>query len=142
MPKQFKHLILFINTTLLNKISIILSDKVNFKKKEVKTRSDRLLFVIDKILKENKLKIKDIKGIVVVSGPGSFTSVRASAVVGNTLSFVLNIPVVGVTAREFKNDQNLIKIGFKKLEKAKVGKFILPFYEKEPNITKPKKFVF
>lgn len=140
--KQLNHLILIINTVVSNKILIILFDKVKFIKKEIKGQSDRLLFSIDKILKENKLKIKDLKGVVVVKGPGAFTAARTGVVVGNTLGFTLGIPVVDVTAEEFKNDEELIKIGFQKLKKAKIGKFILPFYGKEPNITKPKKFIF
>ncbi len=58
--------------------------------------SQKLLIYIDKFLKENKVSYKDLKGIVVISGPGSFTGIRIGVCVGNTLAWSLNIPILAI----------------------------------------------
>jgi tRNA A37 threonylcarbamoyladenosine modification protein TsaB len=135
--RQFTKLILIINTAIQNQVSVFLTDGVKIIKKTAKIPAEKSLHLIDELLKKNKIKIDNIKGIAVVSGPGSFTAVRFGIVIANVLGFIFKIPVVGIKLNEFKNDQELVKIAFKKLNKAKIGKIVLPFYGKEPNITKP-----
>jgi hypothetical protein len=137
---KIKNLVLIINTAFLEKISLILSDGFAFRKKVVRAHSDKILFFIDKLLQKNKIKIDDIKGVIAVSGPGSFTAVRLGVTVANTFGFALHVPVADMKLTEFKNDQELIKIGFQQLRKTKVGKIVFPFYGGEPNITKPRKY--
>ncbi len=57
--------------------------------------SQVLLLLINKILKNNNLEFKDLKGIEVETGPGSFTGIRVGVSVGNALGFALGIPVNG-----------------------------------------------
>lgn len=102
-------------------------------------QGETLLSFIDNFFKKYKIKPQGLKGIIVVLGPGSFTLLRTSAVIANTLGFSLKIPVVGIKITEFQNIENLIKIGLKKLSQAKVGEFVEPFYGKAPHITKPKR---
>lgn len=109
-----------------------------YKKNIFAAKSDRLLSLIDKILKSGKVEPGAIGGIIVVTGPGSFTAVRQGVVLANTFSYILKIPVVGVRADEFKNDDALLKIGYEKIKKVGVGGITLPFYGREPNITTPK----
>lgn len=66
-----------------------LKKKINFQKAQV------VLELIDKILKKYKLDLKDIHGINVVAGPGSFTGLRVGIAVANTLGWSLGIPVNG-----------------------------------------------
>ncbi len=80
-------------------------------------------------------KLKTLKGIVVVSGPGPFTALRIGVATANTLAWALNIPIVGYALDEFKDIQELAKIAENKIKKAKRGVIIEPFYGKEPNIT-------
>jgi tRNA threonylcarbamoyladenosine biosynthesis protein TsaB len=54
-----------------------------------------VLILIDKLLREYGLRIKDITRIEVNLGPGSFTGVRVGASVANALGFSLKIPVNG-----------------------------------------------
>lgn len=57
--------------------------------------SQVLLPLIEKILKKNKLEYKDLDGLEVETGPGSFTGLRVGVSVANALGFALGIPVNG-----------------------------------------------
>ncbi|MFA5188088.1 MAG: tRNA (adenosine(37)-N6)-threonylcarbamoyltransferase complex dimerization subunit type 1 TsaB [Patescibacteria group bacterium] len=127
---------LFINTSKPNELDVFLlmnnriisklSLKGNYKV------SENLLKLINKLLKKNKLGLGQLKGIIAVSGPGPFTSLRIAAAVANTLAFALKIPIAGVANKENLSDMQLIKKGLKEM---KIGNYIQPFYNQEPNIT-------
>lgn len=57
--------------------------------------SQVLLPLIEKLLKSQKLEFKDLKGIEVEKGPGSYTGLKVGASVANALGFALRIPVNG-----------------------------------------------
>jgi len=57
--------------------------------------SQVLLPLIEKLLKKNELDYKDLKGVEVETGPGSFTGLRVGVSVANALGFSLGIPVNG-----------------------------------------------
>jgi len=99
-------------------------------------QAEKLLPTISKIIPKNKLKY--LKAIIVVTGPGAFTSLRIGITIANTLSYACKIPVIGLKATEFTNLNELIKIGETRLKKVKSQKLAQPFYGKEPNITKPR----
>lgn len=52
-----------------------------------------VLFMIDKILKEEKIDFAALKNIEVKTGPGSFTGLRVGVAVANTLGFMLGISI-------------------------------------------------
>lgn len=62
---------------------------------ENKYGSQVLLPLIEKILKPQGLEYKDLTGIEVETGPGSFTGLRVGVSVANALGFSLGIPVNG-----------------------------------------------
>jgi len=142
--KLVKKIVLFINTSkekqldvfLLTKNRIIAQSilKGNFKV------SDSLLGLIDKTLKKKDIKFDQLAGIIVISGPGPFTSIRIGVTIANTLAFALKIPVADSIIENKANNLELIKIGWQKLKKAKIGKYCRPFYNQEPNITVAKKY--
>lgn len=133
---------LFINNISLNEIILGLSqakkpfDFLNLPNSQ--NKNDRILSGIDRLLKKNKKNLNSLKGIIVVNGPGSFAGIRVGLSVANTLAWVLNIPAIGVNLSQEKDSQELVKIGIKKLLKTKNQKPVMPFYGKEPNITKAK----
>lgn len=57
--------------------------------------SQVLLPLISKLLDREKMKLKDLDGIEVETGPGSFTGIRVGVSVANALGFSLGIPVNG-----------------------------------------------
>lgn len=88
-----------------------------------------LVMAIDKCLQEKKQVLKDLEGIVVLVGKGSFTSTRIAVTVANTLSYALGIPVVATNSVE--------EIGLvEKVKNAKKGILVSAVYSGEPNIGK------
>ena len=74
------------------------------KEKTGDLKSQNLLPLIDKILKKYKIDLRDLTGIKVNTGPGSFTGLRVGAAVANALGWVLKIPVNGKEMVEPKYD--------------------------------------
>ncbi len=60
--------------------------------------SEKLFSGLDKILTDLKINIKDLKGVGVSTGPGSFTGIRVGISAVRALAQALEIPVVGVSS--------------------------------------------
>jgi hypothetical protein len=135
-----KKILLAIDTTVADEAAVFLFDGKNIKKETLREAKDKLVFLIDKIFKKNKGAVKNIGGVAVVSGPGSFTAVRSGVVAANVLGKLLRVPVVGMKRDGFKCEIKFLKIGYEKMMKGKGEKVVLPAYGGEPNITKPKKW--
>jgi tRNA threonylcarbamoyl adenosine modification protein YeaZ len=88
-------------------------------------QAEKLLPAIDKLLQANKLKLSDIKKIMVASHGGSFTSLRIGVVTANALGYALKVPVI--SEESGKADKIFSKYSL-----------IEPVYSSEPNIGKPK----
>lgn len=88
--------------------------------------SEKLLPTIEEILKKNKLVLKDLCGIGVIRGPGSFTGVRVAVACANALGFSLNIAVKGV---KYQEGVNLIKLLFWEFKGGTFSKPVVPFYQ-------------
>lgn len=61
------------------------------------THSEHLLPMISGVLEDGGIKSKDLGGIVVTKGPGSFTGVRIGMTVAKTMAQVLQIPIAGIS---------------------------------------------
>ena len=94
--------------------------------------ADELLLKVEGILKKNKLEFKDVSGIIIFTGSGSFTGLRIGTTVANTLAYSLGIPIVESAG------ENWIKTGLEKIKSVKPGQYVVPKYNAEPNITQPK----
>ncbi|MBS3886916.1 MAG: tRNA (adenosine(37)-N6)-threonylcarbamoyltransferase complex dimerization subunit type 1 TsaB [Dethiobacter sp.] len=62
-----------------------------------KTHSERLLPLIAAMLSDVGLTPKELDGVAVAAGPGSFTGLRIGIVTAKTLGQALNVPLVGVS---------------------------------------------
>jgi tRNA threonylcarbamoyladenosine biosynthesis protein TsaB len=63
-------------------------------------KAQKVLPLINDILGENNLKLKDITSININPGPGSYTGIRVGLTVANTLAFLLKIPINGLPVGE------------------------------------------
>ncbi len=90
--------VLYIDTTsneIIKAGLTINGEKYAVEQKLDKQKSQALLPLIEKILKEKKTKLQDLTEIQVNPGPGSFTGIRVGLTIANTLAFLLKIPVNG-----------------------------------------------
>lgn len=92
-----------------------------------------ILQKIESMLASSKLDLTDLKGIVAYKGPGSFTGLRIGMTVANTLSYALNIPVIGSQGTEW------IQSGITNLTKDSTKQYAMPDYGSDAHITAPRK---
>ena len=88
--------ILILDTTDNKKISVglkINNNKYILTQKITSNKTQIVLPMIEKILKDYKVKLEDIKEVEVNTGSGSLTGIRVGMAIANTFSFVLGIPV-------------------------------------------------
>lgn len=85
---------LFIDTHDTTNIAIFYNDALLASKICDEGRQSTIIMpLLDELLKDCKLKIKDINRVLVVNGPGSFTGVRLGVVIAKTISYLLNIEI-------------------------------------------------
>lgn len=99
---------------------------------------DNSLVELDKLLKQAKIKLSDIKGLALVVKDSSLTQLRILTTVINTLGWQLNVPV----AAKFYYQGNFVKLLPKLLNDiSQTKKFavINIKYQHQPDITISKK---
>ena len=88
-------MILFIDThDELITLAIKNNDKLYVKTQESEySHSIYTMPMIESLFKENKLEVKDLKKIIVINGPGSFTGIRIGLSIAKTMAYALNIDI-------------------------------------------------
>lgn len=101
--------------------------------------SDTLLIEIENLLNTQQKTSKNLTGIVVYQGPGSFTGLRIGVTVANTLAYSLQIPIA--SARDSDSKESWQKRAIQALlQKVPQGSTVItPHYGAEAHITAPKK---
>lgn len=72
-------------------------------------------------------------GLVVFSGPGSFTGLRIGVTIMNAIAYAENISIVGTAGEDW------VETGFKRLGNGENDRIVLPEYGRPANVTKPVK---
>lgn len=104
-----------------------------------RTLADELLSRLQAFLAGHHATFTDLTGIVILSGPGSFTSLRIGHTVANALADSLGIPVAGAPSAAVADvDTAWIVPALAALAATAPGTPALPHYGAEANITKPK----
>ena len=88
-------MILFIDTH-AELITIALKNKKDLFIKTQESEYSHSIYtmpMIESIFKENNLKVKDLKKIIVVNGPGSFTGIRIGLSIAKTMAYALKIDI-------------------------------------------------
>jgi len=88
---------------------------------------------VDEILNKSSISYKDIDGIAVYKGPGSFTGLRIGMSVANALAYSLGIPIVSLSGDHW------LENAIKKLGRGHNDKVSVPEYGAPPRVTKPRK---
>lgn len=97
-----------------------------------RTLSEDLLGKLQEVLAAERKTFHDLSGIIIFSGPGSFTSLRIGHAVANTLAVSLKIPIIGTQGDDW------IAEGLAQYKTTKVDQIAMPFYGAEAHTTKPK----
>jgi tRNA threonylcarbamoyladenosine biosynthesis protein TsaB len=92
-----------------------------------------LLEQLETFLRSSGLTFKELTGLFVFRGPGSFTGLRIGITVMNTMAYVLGIPIVGADGDQWRGE------AVEKLTTGKSDEIVLPEYGAEARITKPRK---
>jgi tRNA threonylcarbamoyladenosine biosynthesis protein TsaB len=85
---------LHIDTSEINTVKITVGSVSKTSQSRI-VKSQAVLPIIEALLADQKLQLKDITEITVVTGPGSFTGLRVGATVANALGYLLGVPVNG-----------------------------------------------
>lgn len=96
----------------------------------IQTSPEGYLSALDRLLRGWSVARADIEGVIVVTGPGSFTASRVSTTIANGLGFSLDVPVVGIENPQYLplNQLDLSAI------ESTVG-YVIPKYNRPPEIT-------
>ena len=79
------------------------------------------------------------RGIAVVAGPGSFSSIRIGVLYANLLATCLRLPLVALSVEESSDASTLERVLAVKVKTvSKDRAYIAPIYDAEPNITMPR----
>lgn len=117
-------MILFIDTNGASHTITLFKQNISLKSYTWAIKKDKrqdVLIKIEKLLNDCKVDKKDLCGILVYQGPGSFTSVRVGVTIANALAWSLDIPVYGIKSNSYneKIPGLTIKDKLKKLTKDK-----------------------
>ena len=85
------------------------------------------------LLADQGKELKDLTGIVIYRGPGSFTGLRIGMSVGNALAYSLDIPIAAADGEGWQAH------GIASVQKHPSRVPVTPEYGLAPNITKPRK---
>jgi tRNA threonylcarbamoyladenosine biosynthesis protein TsaB len=75
-----------------------------------KGHAERLIPMIDEVLAEAGLALKDMTRIAVTTGPGSFTGIRVGVAAARGFALALGLPAIGVTTLRVVAEQ-VLEIG-------------------------------
>ena len=112
-------------------------DTALIKEETIPAAPEDYLNKINGFLVKERLSLKDFQSIIVVRGPGSFTSSRVITVIANTLAFALQLRVYGLINEKRLSAVELLK-EFNPT-KNQITLFVVPEYDRAPHITWPQK---
>lgn len=92
------------------------------------------LHTIDAFVSSQGVLVSELTGLIVVTGPGSFTASRVSTTIANTMAFAGSVPVVGVA-----NPDRLSLSELAATISTQGQAYVEPSYDRPAHITQPRK---
>lgn len=118
---------LYIDTHYVNLvIGLLIEGKVKVKREiESESHSKNTICLLKEVMEEANVRIDDLKEIIVINGPGSFTGVRIGVVIAKILGYTENIPIKALSILEAMalNFGNEVTVGVKDRNGAFVASF-------------------
>ncbi len=102
---------------------------------QVEGKAARVLPVLERLTKDRAAKIE---GVLVVAGPGTFSSIRTGVLYANLIARLLAIPLIECSAEETVPGQFAQIIEAYLAGKRSSVTYVAPIYDREPNITLPR----
>lgn len=119
---------LCIDSTERNNHHLILFEKGD--KKETYADHPFLLVAIENFLESVGVSKKEIQGIAVVVGKGTFSSIRMATTLANAWHYSLHIPIISIPSEGLDHLDSCAE----ELQSQKDSGYILPTYSGPPNI--------
>lgn len=88
---------------------------------------------IEEILNKSSISYRDLQGVAIFKGPGSFTGLRIGVSVANALAYSLDIPVVARAGEDW------LEAAGRDLAAGQDDKSARPEYGSPARVTKPRK---
>ena len=96
-----------------------------------KTHSERILPIIDYLLKFSKTDINEIDLFVSGIGPGSFTGIRIGLSIAKGFSFALKKPLIGVSSLDALANDVYVKDEFISIIEGRNNEFFYAIFKRE-----------
>ncbi len=118
---------LYIDSHFNNLVIALLKDGKIKEEKIIESgkHSEIIINLIKEVLEDNKLEVADLKEIIVINGPGSFTGVRIGVVIAKIMGYTKNIllkPISFLQAASLDYDKN-ITLGIEDRNGVFIGSF-------------------
>ena len=102
---------------------------------QVEGKAARALGVIARLTKDRTEKIE---GVLIASGPGTFSSIRTGVLYANLYARLLKIPLLEVEEAEAFPGRYVEIMKEYRVGKRLASPYVAPIYDREPNITVPR----
>lgn len=124
---------LYINSAAPEASEVGIISRTTQKVTKISGRSHAILNTIVRTKRRQKSKLE---GVCVVSGPGSFSSIRTGVLIANVLARLERIPLYGIRLDQAQSLSTLVM----QLEEKMIApqEYVKPEYDAEPNITMAK----
>jgi len=84
--------------------------------------STKLIEELDIFLKSNNINYSQLENLVVVNWPGSFTGIRTTVLIINTINFIINKNITRINYFDLFEDYPIIKVSSKRDSFLKISK--------------------
>lgn len=83
---------------------------------------------------DHLISLEALEKIIVVAGPGSFTSTRIIVTIANALAFAKGLPIIGLANAARQNGEEMIRVSGLLWARQKTEGFVTPVYDRPPHI--------